>query len=460
MVWNKGFRAVIGYPRLAFIVGACLAIATSPAAAQVRSVPVGVANLPPCEVATPNETTVFPCGVILYSAGASVSSKVLAGMARSAGAEVRHEFHVVAAVAATVRDRSMLRALTLSSAQVIPDRKMEAIAKPGGGGGSSGEAIPEGVKRIGAPVAGNSGSGVGVAIVDTGLDFNHADLANAFGAGCFDAFSSDCQDRNGHGTHVGGIVGARDNDIGVIGVAPGSTIYAVRVLDSSGSGSDSTVMAGLEWIFDQNGPSPAIRVANMSLGRPGSVNDNAALHEAVTNLKNQGVTIVVAAGNDPNTTIAQQIPAAYPEVLAVASTTAIDGTNSCNRGGGPIKADTASYFTTDGSGVAVSAPGEDKENVNRGCLISSIGILSLKLGGGTTRMSGTSMASPHVAGVAALLVKAEVTDPCAVRARIKDGAERIGVAPLGSPTSSYSPDGVLEGILSAPGALASAASCP
>jgi subtilisin len=462
MVRIKGSPAAIKHSRLAFLVGACVAIAASAAAAQVRSVPIGAANLPPCEVATPNEASAFPCGVILYSPGATVSSRVLGGMARSAGAQVRHEFRIVAAVAATVHDRPTLRALTLSSAQVIPDRRMNAIAKPGGGGGggSSGEVLPKGVERIGAPVSGNTGSGVGVAIVDTGLDFNHADLTGAFGSGCFDGFGSDCQDRNGHGTHVGGIVGARDNEIGVVGVAPEVTLYAVRVLDASGSGSDSTVMAGLEWTFDQNTASPAIRVANMSLGRPGSAGDNPALHDTVTALKNQGVTIVVAAGNDASTTIAQQIPAAYPEVLAVASTTAIDGANACKRASSPILADTASYFTTDGSGVAVSAPGEDQENVNRGCLISSNGILSLKLGGGTTRMSGTSMASPHVAGVAALLVADGTTDPCVIRAMIQGGAERKGDAPLNSPTGSYSYDGVREGILSAPGALGSAASCP
>ena len=454
--------------RLAFLVGACVAIAASPAAAQVRSVPIGVGNLPPCEVATPNEASAFPCGVILYSPGATVSSRVLGGMARSAGAQVRYEFHIVAAVAATVHDRPTLRALSVSSAKVIPDRRMNAIAKPGGGGGggSSGQVVPEGVKHIGAPVSGNKGNGVGVAIVDTGLDSSHRDLSVE--SACIDAFGNgNCQDQNGHGTHVGGIVGARDNEFDVVGVAPEAKLYAVKVLDASGSGSDSTVMGGLEWISDQNIPSTTIRVANMSLGRPGSVDDNPLLHDAVKALRDQGVTVVVAAGNDAKTEITQQIPAAYPEVLAIASTTAIDGTNACKRASTPIPGDTASYFTTDGSGVAVSAPGEDQENVNRGCLISSNGILSLKLGGGTTRMSGTSMASPHVAGVAALVVStlSPTTDPSQIssiiRAKIRDGACRKNDAPLPSPTSSYSFDGAKEGILWAQGALdGSNSSCP
>lgn len=162
--------------------------------------------------------------------------------------------------------------------------------------------------------------------------------------------------------------------------------------------------------------------------------------------------------------IAQQIPAAYPEVLAIASATAIDGANACKRSSGIIKADTASYFTTDGAGVTVSAPGEDQENVNGGCLITSKGILSLKLGG-TTRMSGTSMASPHAAGVAALVVSTlpTATDPskisCTVKTRIQSAAYFQGAAPLDSPTSSYDFDGAREGIVSAPGAVGSSAGC-
>ena len=415
---------------------------------------------PPCDVDRPNEHAAFPCGVILYSPSGSVSSSVLAGMARGAGASVRHQFAIVSAASATVHNRSTLQALAVSSAQVIPDRTMRAIAKPGGGGGggSTGEVQQAGATRIGAPVTGNNGAGVGIAIVDTGLDFNHTDLQGAFGIGCHDSFGASCQDQNGHGTHVAGIVGARDNDTGVVGVASGATLYAVRVLDASGSGSDSDVMAGLDWIYSQNTGGMKIRVANMSLGRDGTVNDNPAMHATVTKLSDQGVTIVVAAGNDPKMVISQQVPPAYPEVLAIASSTAIDGTNACNRLSSAIRADTASYFTTDGDGVVVSAPGEDKEDVSRGCLISSTGILSLKLGGGTTRMSGTSMASPHVAGVAALLVAADTTiTPACVRAKIAKGAVRQDAAPLNSPTSSYTFDGKREGILSAPGALG--ASC-
>lgn len=436
-------------------------IGSYPATAQLRTAPGDPGQLPPCEVgaAAVDKATAFPCGVIVYSPGKSVSTAVLSSMVRTAGARVRFEYTAIAGVAATVPDRPTLRALHLMNATLIPDRPVSAIQKPpgkGGGGSPSGQVVPEGVKRIGATGLTVKGNGVGVAIVDTGLDFSHPDLAIA--SSCFDAFGGDCRDGNGHGTHVGGTVAALDNNIDVVGVAPAARLYAVRVLDNSGSGSDSTVMAGLDWIYKTRTSqpvNPAISVVNMSLGRSGTAGDNPPLRNMVIAVKGAGVTIVVAAGNDPKKEITQQVPAAYPEVMAIASTAAKDGTNSCSRFSGFVAADTASYFTTDGHDVAVSAPGEDQENISRGCMINTVGILSLKAGGGTTRMSGTSMASPHVAGVAALLVEKGVTHPDNIRARIACSAQEAGTAPLDSPANSYTFDGVREGVVSAGGAVTS-----
>lgn len=437
-----------------------------PAVAQVKSVNLGGNRLPPCDI----RADAYPCGVIVSSRGDGVSSRVTGGIVRAVGAQVRYEFAAVPAVAAMVPNAAVARALATSSLLVFPDRHMDLIEplgrKPrGGGGGGAAEVVPEGVARIGALDTGATGSGVGVAIADTGLDFAHVDLSLGTTAGQhFDAFGGNCQDQHGHGTHVGGIVAARrGNGTGVVGVAPDATLYCVRVLDANGSGSDSTIMAGLDWVWEQNGGEsasrpPRISVVNASFGRRGSVADNPPLYAVVKKLLAQGVSFVAAAGNDASLDVSQQIPAAYPEALAVASSTASDGSNSCNRYSGLIRADTASVFTTDGSGIAISAPGNAREDINNGCMIGSTGILSLALGGGTTRMSGTSMAAPHVAGVVAQLVgqNGSQTPDCR-RTRIAVGANRRGEAPLDSPTGSYSFDGVREGILSAPGAVA--ASC-
>ncbi len=322
----------------------------------------------------------------------------------------------------------------------------------------AGQVIPAGVVRIGANTVLQTGVGVGVAIVDTGLDFSHADLpisTSSFVSPGFAHYTTSAQDDAGHGTHVGGIVAAKNNSIGVLGVAPGAILYAVKVLDNTGSGYDSDVAAGLDWVTANAAlVDPKIRVINMSLGRPASPDDS-LMHEAVANAVAVGISVVVAAGNDASMEVSQTVPAGFPEVIAVASTTAKTGTSN-NKRYTPIQADTASFFTTDGIynpqtgvGVAISGPGEEQENIVFPNLVS-IGILSTALGGGTTRMSGTSMAAPHAAGVVALLLQKDSTlDPVDVKARIMTGGNE-GSAPKNSPTSTYTYDGEREGILSAP----------
>jgi subtilisin family serine protease len=413
--------------------------------------------------------------IVTFLDGTSQAER--AAVAQRAGAAVQFNYSIVNAISVRVANPNVVTAMgrERSVISIVPDRAVHAIqdaagiaadAKAGasGGTGSSGQILPEGVKRVGLPRPGSDGSGIGVAIVDTGIDLNHSDLPvspNTFSA----FFGVSCQDDAGHGTHVSGTVAALDNSTGVLGVAPKATLYCVKVLDAAGNGSDAAVIAGLDWVYKNAATvTPPIRVINMSLGRDGSVGDNPPLRTAVRNLYNAGIAVVVAAGNDASKEVKDMVPASYPEVIAVAATTAIPGSNKCRRFNGVIDADTASYFTTDGAyqveavsgllmGVTISGPGEDKEDISSGCLISSTGILSTRLGGGTTRMSGTSMASPHVAGIAARMLQLYPYGPEGIRAALRKSgnlAQKLGDAPLNSPTSIYTFDNEREGIALAP----------
>ena len=389
------------------------------------------------------------------------------------GAEVRYNFGIIDAIAVTAPNENALRALAGEAGvrSITPDYPVFASqadrasenaikGKPGGGGGGgTPQVLPLGVQRVGAPLSATSGQGIRVAIVDTGIDLSQADLAPPVGK--YNAINSrqSCQDDNGHGTHVAGTVAALNNTRDVVGVAPGASLYCVKVLNSQGSGSWSTIIAGLDWLW--NNGNPQVQVVNMSLGGPGTDTDS-PLRQAIARLYNSGVVVVVAAGNDPSLDVSQQVPAAYKSyVLTVASTTAVPGTPAC---GIQVLSDTGSYFTSDGTGVTISAPGEDHEDISQtsqGCYLNSVGILSLKLGGGTTRMSGTSMATPHVSGIVARLLQSPSTylipppahngtDVEQVRSYFTQipapGADRQGVAPLDSPASSYTFDFYREGI--------------
>ena len=415
--------------------------------------------------------------IVIFKDGTSASDR--AASVIEAGAVLKFNYSIISSVAVVVPTTEIM--LTLQSdtnvVNIVPDHPVFADKKPswagnGGKGDSAGQIIPEGVKRIGADpdtISGWTGDRVGVAIVDTGIDFNHSDLL--VNAQCFTAFSqvwdpSTCQDVDGHGTHVAGIVSALDNDTDVVGVAPNATLYAVKVLDDTGNGTDSTIIAGLDWILkNADTLDPKIRVINMGLGRLKGSDDNEThpLRLAVQALYNLGISVVVSAGNDPDVEVSDRVPAGYPETLAIASTTAADGfKKGCKSFTGIIESDTASDFTTDGKfdalagiGVTVSAPGEDAENIKQNCSVNSVGILSTKVGGGTTRLSGTSMSAPHVAGVVALmwekaLFQESTLVPEDVRTKIRASADLVNVAPLDSPTNGYTPDNEREGVVWAP----------
>lgn len=394
----------------------------------------------------------FPCSVLLVSRDRDLPGMLatLRDVDGSMGLTAP-SVHVIEKHVPTLQVLKVLQANP--RIELIPNHIINSTAAPAGKGGNkeSGQIVPAGINRIGAtpgslPFTGN---GIGVAILDTGLDFNHVDLAPA--PDCYDAFGGDCQDVNGHGTHVGGIVAARNNVIDTVGVAADATLYAVKVLGDNGSGTDASIMAGLQWVIDYaNTVVPAIKVINMSLSRAGQVEDNSAMHEMFQVLTGMGISIVVSAGNDPEMETTQRIPAAYPEVISVASTTALDGNNKCRSYSGFIAADSASAFATDGPAVSISAPGEKQEDIDKTCAGVSIGILSLQVGGGTTRKSGSSMATPLVSGVIALLhEQQQLVEPEAMRSALQVSAEGVGVYPKDSPFSSYTFDGVREGVLSA-----------
>ncbi len=207
---------------------------------------------------------------------------------------------------------------------------------------------------------------VKVAIVDTGIDRNHPDLAGqVVGGRDFVNNDADPADDQGHGTHVAGIVAAlTNNGVGVAGTAHGATLLAVKVLGSNGSGYTSGIAEGIQYAVQQGA-----KVINLSLG---STQRAATLDAAVSAAVNAGVVVVAAAGNDGTTT--PNYPGASPGAISVGSTDSSDRKSS---------------FSNYGSWVAVAAPGS--------------AILSTYPGGRYQTMSGTSMASPYVAGVAALV---------------------------------------------------------
>jgi subtilisin family serine protease len=256
-------------------------------------------------------------------------------------------------------------------AAVVPAARLAALradenvdyVEPDGEVTVSAQTTPWGITRIGA--AGKSSiSNVRAYVIDTGIDTAHADL-NVVGHVNFAGGQN--RDCHGHGTHVAGTIAARNNTIDVVGVAPAAPLVGVKVLSCSGSGSTSGVISGVNWVTS-NAVKPA--VANMSLG--GGV--SSALDTAVKNSANSGVFYAVAAGNS-GANACNYSPAgagAHNGVMTVAATDSSDREAS---------------WSNYGSCVDISGPG--------------VSILSTRRGGGVTTMSGTSMASPHVAGTGA-----------------------------------------------------------
>jgi subtilisin family serine protease len=337
--------------------------------------------------------------------------------ARNAGARVSHVYeHALKGYAAYIPAAALDRVKNHPRVDFAEqDYAQEAFAQE----------LPKGVNRIDgelSPTAkidnkdGNTNDGqrvnADVAVLDTGI-YKHADLNVVGGYNCTSSTRSAWSDGNGHGTHVAGTVGAKDNTTGVVGVAPGARVWAMKVLDNSGSGYTSWIICGIDRVTQHNDPRVSnledIEVANMSLGGAG---DNTSIcgeadsyHNAICNSVNgvyggKGVTYAVAAGNTGGG-FGGTVPATYDEVLTVTAMADTDGkpggtwsSNACRTDEEDTAANFSSFTNTrDGNtdpDHTIAAPG--------------VCIKSTWKGGGYNTISGTSMASPHVAGTAALCI--------------------------------------------------------
>lgn len=252
------------------------------------------------------------------------------------------------------------------------------------------QTTPTGIDRVDADLTIGSINGykvdADIAIIDTGIDRNHPDLNVVRGITCFGAGFFGGYDDHGHGTHVAGTAAALNNDIGVVGVAPGAKLWAVKVLNMFGSGSLSCVIAGVDYVTAN---AAEIEVANMSLGGKFS---SPALDQAISNSVSAGVTYVVAAGNSGEDA-SNFSPANHPDVITVSAIADSDG--KCGGLGASTSTgdedDTFASFSNFGESVDIAVPGVD--------------IRSTFPFGTYVTLSGTSMATPHVSGAAALILE-------------------------------------------------------
>ena len=323
---------------------------------------------------------------------------------------------------ATVGDAGRARLLADPAvAAVVPDEIV----------GLTAQHTPTGVRRI---KTGSSelthldgidqGVDADVAIVDTGIDATHPDLNVVGGYNCSTADRSLWRDRENHGTHVAGTVGARDNGIGVVGVAPGVRLWAVKILNDEGFGYLSWYVCGLDWIAAQRDPSdpgrPLFEAVNMSVAKTGT-DDRACgtqnadvLHAAICRVVNAGIPVIAAAGND-RSSAAALVPASYNEVITVSALADTDGKagglggNLCYSWGTYDQDDTLADFSNGGSDVDLIAPGK--------CIYSTLP------GNRYGYSSGTSMAAPHVTAAAALY---RSTRPDATPSEVRSALQYLG----------------------------------
>lgn len=366
--------------------------------------------------------------------------------------------------------------------QVSPDVVVRAYAKPatppgkskngGGGGGSilptcpappptSLEQVPTGVTRIDAQAAwarGHKGDGVKVAVIDTGIDMCHPDLAANYLEGTnFVDSSQPPRDDNGHGTHVAGIIAAPQNGTGVVGVAPNAKFLAAKVLDASGAGSLSTIISALDWAVQKGA-----RVVNLSLGAPDvwcaiGLCGGGTECTAIANATASGVVVVVAAGNSADEALSYTPANCQDSVTVSALDASTDQFASFSN-------HSIYYWDVDGNGaftlndhpvVDIIAPGVNVLSTMPTYDVTLTTAYGISKNYGV--LSGTSMATPHVAGAAALYIGAHAT---ATADEVRQALVANGQC-AGSTTAAdgpvcragwlFDPDGVWEPLLDATG---------
>ncbi len=435
--------------------------------------------------------------IVKFRQGTPKNTRAMAAI--GAGAAVRFNYDSADLMAVTVPNANAVEALRRHGQvlEVVPDRLVRHHAKPVPPPPpptpivfSSQQMLSYEVQRVGVPVTGSDGTGIGVAVLDTGIDFNHPDLKPAPNTAltAFNAVSNvggACQDDGGHGTHVSGLIAAQNNTIGIVGVAPGATLYCVKVLlgDLTASTPESVVVAGLDWVVKNHAKvTPPIRVVNMSLGRPLAAGENintTPMLPFIQALYNAGVVVVVSAGNDPTMEVTNVVPAGYAEVLAVAGSQGTNGINVCSTTLTYVPVDAAWRDTTDGAftggrGVTTSAPAEERTDLVPlqpyfSCVGLAYGTVSTTLNttGATRKLvpslleaRGTSFSAPLVAGVVARIIQKKLVAATGngaevegIRTWIRNNADRKGVAPLDHPWGTlvnYTFDGEREGIAQAP----------
>jgi subtilisin len=331
--------------------------------------------------------------IVVLNDSVSTPGEIAAEQARTTGARVRRVYRSALKGYSATLSSDRLAALRADPrvAYLAADRPVHI----------TGQVLPTGIDRLDAERSSTrSGDGTGtvnvdVAVLDTGIDLDHPDLHVAGGVNCLGGSSFD--DDHLHGTHVAGTVAAKDNHLGVVGVAPGARLWAVKVLDATGSGTVESAICGLDWVTAHRS---MIEVANMSLSGEASEPPGAGcrtgdpFHDAVCRSVRAGVTYAVAAGNDAHNA-RDFAPASYNEVITVSALADVDGKPGGKTPGRTClpprtreQDDSMADFSNFGRDIDLIAPGV--------CILSTVP------GGGYRRADGTSMASPHVAGAAAL----------------------------------------------------------